>query len=386
MAFSDADKFNRITDEIKNLVNWYENTHLNEKTTKVFLSNGESFIYKVPKRQIAHLLGVKTDFLVNTRMLSNTSSYEVLKEFIENDYRFSTKIASGEYKLSDIFSEDILKKLSNFKENLFISVDKTVAVCSYRSDIHYNEGSKHMKCDYIVIQELDDGTVLELDLVINNNTVYPMSNKSYDDYNEADIVFKDLLKNQTVSMLSAIKLLSIDGYYNRPIYQNDRQVILNLRKLKEYKTKYSCHTDNDSDYEHLCERYSKSKNNNCTNDEILDKIIECMMKGIEIQPSKLGLKSTDLTEQHRALINAFNDNIMMGTTVKNSEQKYSSLQKQIKDLKEERRLLEEENKRINNELEETSQKCSRLNTECAKAKVLVKTFKSAINNFENPTE
>ena len=386
MAFSDASKFNRIVEEISNLINWYENIHLSEKATKVFLSNGESFIYKVPKRQIAHLLGVKTDFLVNTRMLSNTSSYEVLKEFIENDYRFSTKIASGEYKLSDIFSEGVIKKISHFKDNLFISVDKTVAICSYKGDIHYNEGSKHMKCDYIVIQELDDGTVLELDLVINNNTAYPMSNKSYDDYNEADIVFKDLLKDQTISMLSAIKLLSIDGYYNKPIYQNERQIILNLEKLKTYKRNYNCHTDNDSDYGHMCERYSKSKNNNYANDEILDKIIECMMKGVEIQPSKLGLKSTDLTEQHRALIDAFNDNIIMGITAKNGEQKYSSLQKQIKDLKEEKRLLEEEKTRRNNELEEKKQECKRLNKENENAKVLIKTFKSAINEFENPTE
>ena len=69
-------------EEIESLVNWYENTHLSEKATKVFLSNGASFVYKVPKRQIAHLLGIKTDFLVNSRMLSQTSSYEVLKEFI----------------------------------------------------------------------------------------------------------------------------------------------------------------------------------------------------------------------------------------------------------------------------------------------------------------
>ena len=56
MAFSDAEKFNRIMEEIESLVNWYENTHLSEKATKVFLSNGASFVYKVPKRQIAHLL------------------------------------------------------------------------------------------------------------------------------------------------------------------------------------------------------------------------------------------------------------------------------------------------------------------------------------------
>ena len=386
MAFSDAEKFNRIMEEIESLVNWYENTHLSEKATKVFLSNGASFVYKVPKRQIAHLLGIKTDFLVNSRMLSQTSSYEVLKEFIDNSYRFGTKLSSGEYKLSDIFSEDILKKISHFKENLFINVDKTVAVCSYKGEIHYNEGSKHMKCDYIVIQELDDGTVLELDLVINNNTAYPMSNKSYDDYNEADVVFKDLLKNQNISMLSSIKLISNDGYYSKPIYQNERQIILNLRKLKEYKAKYSCHTDNDSDYEHLCERYSQSKNSNNANDEVLDKIIACITKGVEIQPSKLGLKSTDLTEQHRALIDAFNDVIIMGASATNGSVKYSSLQKQIKDLKEARRLLEEDNKQISQELEKTNQECNRLRTENENAKVLIKTFKSAIDSFENPTE
>lgn len=386
MAFSDSSKFNRIMDEIKDLVNWYENSHLNEKATKIFLSNGDSFVYKIHKNRIAHLLGIKTDFLINTRMLSQTSSYELLKEFIENSYRFGTKIASDNYKLSDIFSEDIIKKISHFKENIFISVDKTVAVCSYKGDIHYNEGEKHLKCDYIVIQELDDGTVLELDLAKNNNTAHPMSNKSYDDYIEADTVFKDLLKNQTVSMLSAIKIISNDGYYNKPIYQNEHQVILNLRKLKEYKTKYNCHSDNDSDYEHLCEKHAKSKNYNYSNDEVLEKIISVMMKGVEIQPNKLGLKSTDLTEQHRALIDAFNDTIIMGVSAPNGEQKYSSLQKQIKMLKEEKRRLLEENKNQKEELTEKTKKCEELTNENENAKILVKTFKKAINSFENPTE
>ena len=213
-----------------------------------------------------------------------------------------------------------------------------------------------------------------------------MSNKSYDDYVEADTVFKDLLKNQTVSMLSAIKLISNDGYYNKPIYQNEHQVILNLRKLKEYKTKYNCHTDNDSDYEHMCERYSKSKNSNYSNDEVLEKIISAMMNGVEIQPKKIGLKSTDLTEQQKALIDVFNDTIIMGVSAPNGEQKYSSLQKQIKDLKEERRLLIEENKKISTQLQETNQECKRLNEDNEKAKLLVKTFKCAINDFENPAE
>ena len=122
------------------------------------------------------------------------------------------------------------------------------------------------------------------------------------------------------------------------------------------------------------------------NDEVLEKIISAMMNGVEIQPNKLGLKSTDLNEQQKALIDAFNGTIIMGIAAPNGEQKYSSLQKQIKDLKVEKRLLLEEKKKRDKELVETNQECQRLTEENEKAKLLIKTFKNAINDFENPAE
>lgn len=66
MSLKEMDQFNTIINKIKDLINWYENCRMEEKTIKVFLTSGNSFNYKIPKDKVAHLLGVKTDNLILT--------------------------------------------------------------------------------------------------------------------------------------------------------------------------------------------------------------------------------------------------------------------------------------------------------------------------------
>lgn len=388
MAFREAQQFNEIIEEINNLINWYENTHVKDKSIRMFLSNEEVFTYRVRDEHIAHLLGINTNFLVGTNMFNTTSSYELVKEFIKNSYRFGTRINNNEIKLSDIFSHEIITKLKHFKENINISLDKTLFICSYDASKQYNDGMKHNKCDYIVIQELDDGTILELDLVREKSgKVIPMSNKAYDDIYEAEKVFESLLKEQSISMLSSISIRFNNGYTDKiDIYQNEQQRILKLQKLKKFKKNYKCHIDLVSDCEHYISRNLNNKNEGRNTSDIYDKIISCILDGKIIKISKLGVPSSEINEQTRMLINAINDKLMLGNNNYDNERSYSSLEKKVKKLTEAGRIFEQENKELKNKNEILTTENSKLNEENEKAKVLIKTFKSAINEFENPTE
>lgn len=378
MAFREAQQFDEIIEEIEKLVNWFDTNKLSEKSTKIYLSNGEKLTFKVRKEHIAHLLGINIDFLIGTRMFNSTSSYELLKEFIDNAYRFSSKINSNDIKLSNLFKPEIYRKIRYFKDNINISVDKTLFICSYNSKKQYEQGQLSNKCDYIIVKELDDGTILQLDLVKEkNNTVVPMSNKSYDDLYDADQVFYGLLKNQKICMLSSIQIINNnDYYYPKTIYQNAQEKIAKLDKLEFFEKKYDCNTSLISDFRYMCK---KNSNNDY---EIMNRIIAAMMEQKEIKPSKLGINVADLKEYHKDLINAFNDVIIMGNTEKNGEKKYSDLQKQIKELKDEKRSLESEIRKKNDKIENIISENCDLKQENKGAKQLVKTFKIAIADYE----
>lgn len=58
---------------------------LTEKSMLAFLSNGDSFSYSIPKKSLAHLLGIDTDYLATTSIFGkNLNSYELLLQFAKN--------------------------------------------------------------------------------------------------------------------------------------------------------------------------------------------------------------------------------------------------------------------------------------------------------------
>ena len=76
-------------------------------------------------------------------------------------------------------------------------------------------------------------------------------------------------------------------------------------------------------------------------------------------------------------------------SVDNSEEngkKYSELQKEVIALKKAKKVLLEENNSLKTQLERVTTERNELKINDTKAKALIKTFKSAINEFDNPTE
>ena len=223
MSLKETNQFENIIEEIKYLVNWYEKKHIDLATTKVYLASGESFRYKATQDSIAHMLGIKTDFLSNCNMFNTTKSYELVKELIKNDYRISEKIKNDEIKLSDIFSKHIHHKLDIFKFNISINLENTLFVCKYNREKVINYGKNPRNCDYIIVQELDDGQILELDVVKSGKYVKPVSSRMYENETEAKDSFEDLLRYQDISILTSL-------IYDADYYDEGRKVFLNEAK------------------------------------------------------------------------------------------------------------------------------------------------------------
>ena len=103
------------------------------------------------------------------------------------------------------------------------------------------------------------------------------------------------------------------------------------------------------------------------------------MEGNIIDTSKI-----NLTEQQLSLINAINDSIMFGSNNDNNKEKYSSLQAQLKQLKETNRELIDRNNELNNNVRSLKEENNKLQIKEEKTKELVKSINNAIDLYNNP--
>lgn len=128
------------------------------------------------------------------------------------------------------------------------------------------------------------------------------------------------------------------------------------------------------------------KNIGRNNYDIISHIINCVLDGKIIDNAKLEISIGELTPQQKDLIDTLNDRIIMGVNNPENEESYSKLQNQVSTLKKARKILIEENENLKRNLEETTYKINELKVNNEKANQLIKTFKNALNNFDNSTE
>lgn len=386
MAFSEASKFDNIMKEIENLISWYEEKHIDQSSIKAFLASGESFRYCATKDSIAHMLGIKTDFLSTCGMFNTTKSYNLIKALIENQYRISSKILNNEIKLSDIFSKHIHKKLAIFKSNISISLDNILFICKYNRNKVIEYGGEPRNCDYIIAKETDDGQIQELDIVLSGKIAKPVSSRMYESEIEAKDEFSELLRYQDISILTSIIIDT--GYYDdsKKFYLRENDKLSKLQQLENIRLRYNCNIDVVDDCKYYYKKAINGKTVGRNNYDVISQIINCILDGNLITNETLDVSFSELTMQQRNLIDALNDKVIMGNNNPNNNKKYSALEKQVKDLKNAKKTLEEENTKLTKKLEETTIERNELRTKDEKAKELIKTFRISIEKYDNPTE
>ncbi len=386
MAFSEASKFDNIMKEIENLISWYEEKHIDQSSIKAFLASGESFRYCATKDSIAHMLGIKTDFLSTCGMFNTTKSYNLIKALIENQYRISSKILNNEIKLSDIFSKHIHKKLAIFKSNISISLDNILFICKYNRNKVIEYGGEPRNCDYIIVKETDDGQIQELDIVLSGKIAKPVSSRMYESEIETKDEFSELLRYQDISILTSIIIDT--GYYDdsKKFYLRENDKLSKLQQLENIRLRYNCNIDVVDDCKYYYKKTINGKTVGRNNYDVIAQIINCILDGNLITNETLDVSFSELTMQQRNLIDALNDKVIMGNNNPNNNKKYSALEKQVKDLKNAKKTLEEENTKLTKKLEETTIERNELRTKDEKAKELIKTFRISIEKYDNPTE
>ncbi len=80
-------RYNEIIEKINELIKYYEKALENNKYS-IKLANGDNINLTFPRNHIAHLLGVHTDKLKTAGIVSNNSSYTILKKLANNNLTY----------------------------------------------------------------------------------------------------------------------------------------------------------------------------------------------------------------------------------------------------------------------------------------------------------
>ena len=166
----------------------------------------------------------------------------------------------------------------------------------------------------------------------------------------------------------------------------ERDKISKLQQIENISLKYNCNINVVGDCKYYYKKSLNEKNINKSNYDIISQIINCILDGKIIDIDELGILPTEITLQQKNLIDALNDNVIMVDNSEENEKKYSELQKEVIALKKAKKVLLEENNSLKTQLERVTTERNELKINDTKAKALIKTFKSAINEFDNPTE
>ncbi len=119
---------------------------MSEKRFTLYLANGEKIKIQINKECIPHLLGINTDHLKLSGRYKGNTSYEILKNFLdEGAYKLTRLQSTGQINYDVLFSSFINEKIDGFKENMKYNTTTTKFVCKYSSERSYMNTTKNQK-------------------------------------------------------------------------------------------------------------------------------------------------------------------------------------------------------------------------------------------------
>ncbi len=331
MAINNSEAFLTIIAKIEFIIEKYEDLCYDQKFYKLFLANGECLDYGIPKETVAHLLGINTLYLTSTSLFKSTSSYEVIKELCNKKYLFSDMLKNGQLTINSIFSDFINQKLDYFFENININLKNTQFFCKYdRTTAMYNGVTLPHKCDYVICQETDEGTVLILHILQKDKKYVPASSRIFSNQNEAYEYLSELLGQQDITYATSLMIYRNPFDEGKKIYLNHTDKQTHLSTLKSYASNYGARIDILNDYDYTLRTSGASVKTNINRKLVVDKIIACIQVGIKINTDEI---EGEIPWELLPLINTLNSVL---PTNRNAD---STITEQIENLKAANNLL-----------------------------------------------
>jgi len=333
------EQFDNIVEKIEKNVLKYER-FLNDIRYKLFLSNGEVLNIEYPESCIPHILGINLEYIKMLGIYKEKSSYELMKEFLNDSYSAYKKVND----LNKLFSNYVDIKNNNFNDILKINLSDIKLIIEYKKDRIYGHDVLESPCEYYILTQ-KNGKLLLLGLIKQNGKYVPQTSQEIDLKNEKDEQnLKNILFKQHIMFCNTL-------FYNSNIEEPMKKVFLNeqeksdrLLYLKSTANKHSSVVRVERDYECAISKLIESKSNMNNYKGIIQDITSAITRNEIIDISNF---DTQLDGEIYELVNAYNDSKFSA----NHEKKYSELKSEYEKLKEEVELL----KKYNEELQKSDQ-------------------------------
>lgn len=327
-----------IFNEIENVLDYVDRIELEEKSYILFLANNDRLKVKINKENIAHLLGINTDYLKNTGHYNGFNSFEILQNFIKKGaYKLNELKKSGIAQLNQVFSGYVDRKAKNFIKNMKFDIFNVDFMCKYNSERSYTSSYKNQKFDYIMVKTLSEDVYGVLCLVKNRFEYVPMSSQIFIGKEELDTFLQENIVNQEITLLNGISYKDY-SYNDAKIYNLVLPLFFQkIENLKDLKNDFNCIIDTTQSLIYHLKKYMESNTNKDKQSVILKNICE------QIKQGKLIDKDIIQDESIIGLIDSYNNFICNKDSIdtKDNKENYITLKEELKEKKNKILELEE---------------------------------------------
>ena len=360
--------YNQIIEKLNDRVSQFERMNYQTNRHTLNLANGDVINIKFFKNNLAHLLGVKLDYLKQAnKFKDNMNSYECLKYFLDNSYLFSKLARENQLNFDSMFSKYIDEKLSAFIDNIKIRTDDLEYVIKYDSEKTYQIEEDADICDYYIVRKIDGSYhILGLTKSDTSDIYLPVTSRKYDSFFEYDKFIGRIAKKQEITYPYTMQIRNNEKDFKQNLYLKleDKQILLD--KIIKAANRYDSTVSVARDFSYVMN--SSITNKTKQRDEIsIIQLLSDSIKGKNVLDN-ITISNVcgeiELSDEMNQLINLYNNLIVSNSISEDAGDCYSEvvserdnaikeleeLKKQLKEskdnmvsLEEEYRILQEEN-------------------------------------------
>lgn len=337
-------EYDELIERIRENVDWYETRNFDDRVYNLTLDNGDKLKICFSHSTIAHLLGIKTEYLKSTGAFPK-DSYDILKLVYNDSYRFYNMINQGNLTYDSFISDYATEKLEGFQNVCGIDLYNIEFVCQYTKEFSYATGHQQLEADYYIGYKALNGLFV-IGLKRNGAYYYPMTNR-YIDYNDEESVkfLRQMFQNQRITMptMSSIYFKENDTY-SRTLYLDYQKKASKIKTLSTYAKEYGAITEVSNGYSHALDKLLQQFDSKNVLFPALKSIFEKVSKRVSIDITDIELEYGELPEDILYLIDRYNESLNVDIS--------AALDEHTRAVIAERDKLSEEKQRNIKELEE----------------------------------
>lgn len=350
-------EFDELISGISECLKWHDRENFAERSYNLRLDNGEDLRIVFNYNNLAHLLGIDTEYLKTTGLFKG-SSYEILKMICNDSYRLYNMIRQGHLTFENFISDFAFDKVRGFKNICGIDLYNIEFICKYSKECSYVTGYEQQDGDYYIAYKAgNENGLFIIGLKKDGNYYYPMTNRFVDFNNEESKRFLEvLLTNQTITMPTYSHLYFFNTKsISDTMYIDYRKKPSLIRQSIMYAQEYGAISDVAVGYKYIIEKLLQRMDSNSNLTKILNEIIcKYINSGRKINKVTLKKQFGNLPDDIVSWVDGYND-LLDGKFVDVSDDCSDSLKAENRELVTENKSLKSENSRLRQELERLKQ-------------------------------